>query len=102
MERNFIKTMLNLGETHDTLTVVDDQVGTPTYTYDLARLLVDMLEKDAYGKYHVTNEGGYITWYEFAKENFCAGRNGCQCSSGDKRQISGKGKTPSQQQNGQI
>ena len=67
---NFIKTMLNLGETHDTLTVVDDQVGTPTYTYDLARLLVDMLEKDAYGKYHVTNEGGYITWYEFAKEIF--------------------------------
>ena len=62
--------MLNLGETHDTLTVVDDQVGTPTYTYDLARLLVDMLEKDAYGKYHVTNEGGYITWYEFAKEIF--------------------------------
>lgn len=55
--KNFIKTMLNLGETHDTLTVVDDQVGTPTYTYDLARLLVDMLEKDAYGKYHVTNEG---------------------------------------------
>ena len=68
--KNFIKTMLNLGETHDTLTVVDDQVGTPTYTYDLARLLVDMLEKDAYGKYHVTNEGGYITWYEFAKEIF--------------------------------
>ena len=68
--KNFIKTMLNLGKTHDTLTVVDDQIGTPTYTYDLARLLVDMLEKDAYGKYHVTNEGGYITWYEFAKEIF--------------------------------
>lgn len=73
---NFIKTMLRLGETHDTLTVVNDQVGTPTYTYDLARLLVDMLEKDAYGKYHVTNEGGYITWYEFAKEIFAqAGMN---------------------------
>ena len=68
--KNFIKTMLKLSETHEELNVVDDQVGSPTYTYDLARLLVDMLEKDAYGKYHVTNEGGYITWYEFAKEIF--------------------------------
>ena len=68
--KNFIKTMLNLGKNHDTLTVVDDQIGTPTYTYDLARLLVDMLEKEEYGIYHATNEGGYISWYEFAKEIF--------------------------------
>lgn len=68
--KNFIKTMLNLGKTHDTITVVNDQIGTPTYTYDLARLLVDMLEKEEYGKYHVTNEGGYISWYDFAKEIF--------------------------------
>ena len=68
--KNFIKTMLNLGKTHDTLTVVDDQIGTPTYTYDLARLLVDMLEKQEYGIYHATNEGGYISWYDFAKEIF--------------------------------
>ena len=68
--KNFIKTMLNLGKTHDTLTVVDDQIGTPTYTYDLAKLLVDMLEKEEYGKYHVTNEGGYISWCDFAKEIF--------------------------------
>lgn len=68
--KNFIKTMLNLGKTHDTITVVNDQVGTPTYTYDLARLVVDMMEKEEYGKYHVTNEGGYISWYDFAKEIF--------------------------------
>ncbi len=68
--KNFIKTMLKLGETHDTVSVVNDQIGTPTYTYDLARLLVDMLEKEAYGKYHVTNEGGYISWYDFASEIF--------------------------------
>lgn len=68
--KNFIKTMLNLGKTHDTLTVVNDQVGTPTYTYDLSCLVVDMLEKQEYGKYHVTNEGGYISWYDFAKEIF--------------------------------
>ncbi len=68
--KNFIKTMLNLGKTHDTLTVVDDQVGTPTYTYDLAALLVDMLEKEEYGIYHATNGGGYISWYDFAVEIF--------------------------------
>ena len=65
---NFINTMLNLGKTHDQLTVVNDQIGTPTYTYDLARLLVDMIETDKYGKYHVTNEGGYISWYDFTVE----------------------------------
>ena len=67
--KNFIKTMLNLAKTHDTLTVVDDQTGSPTYTYDLARLLVDMLETDKYGRYHATNEG-LCTWYEFAQEIF--------------------------------
>lgn len=68
--KNFIKTMLKLGETHNTLTVVSDQIGTPTYTYDLAKLVVDMLEKEEYGKYHVTNEGGYISWVDFANEIF--------------------------------
>lgn len=67
---NFIKTMLNLGKKYDTLRVVNDQIGTPTYTFDLARLLVDMVETDKYGYYHATNEGGYISWYEFACEIF--------------------------------
>lgn len=67
---NFVKTMLKIGKTHDTLRVVNDQVGTPTYTYDLARLLVDMVETDKYGYYHATNEGGYISWYDFACEIF--------------------------------
>lgn len=64
--KNFIKTMLKLGETHDTLRVVNDQIGTPTYTLDLSRLLVDMIETERYGYYHATNEGGYISWYDFA------------------------------------
>ncbi|MDO4633473.1 MAG: dTDP-4-dehydrorhamnose reductase [Eubacteriales bacterium] len=68
--KNFIKTMLNVAKTHDTLRVVNDQIGTPTYTYDLARLLVDMIETDRYGYYHATNEGGYISWYDFTKEIF--------------------------------
>lgn len=67
---NFIKTMLNVGKKYDTLRVVNDQVGTPTYTFDLARLLVDMLETEKYGYYHATNEGGYISWYDFACEIF--------------------------------
>ena len=66
--KNFIKTMLKLGETHDTLRVVNDQIGTPTYCFDLARLLVDMCETEKYGYYHATNEGGYISWYDFTKE----------------------------------
>lgn len=66
--KNFIKTMLNVGKTHDRVTVVSDQIGTPTYTYDLARLLVDMVETEKYGYYHATNEGGYISWYDFTKE----------------------------------
>lgn len=65
---NFIKTMLRVGKTHDTVRVVNDQIGTPTYTLDLARLLVDMAETEKYGYYHATNEGGYISWYEFTRE----------------------------------
>ena len=67
---NFVKTMLKLSETHETLRIVADQTGTPTYTYDLARLLVDMVETEKYGYYHATNEGGYISWADFAKEIF--------------------------------
>ncbi|MBR3534062.1 MAG: dTDP-4-dehydrorhamnose reductase [Clostridiales bacterium] len=66
--KNFIKTMLNVGKTHDEVRVVSDQVGTPTYTYDLARLLVDMAQTEKYGYYHATNEGGYISWYDFTCE----------------------------------
>lgn len=66
--KNFIKTMINVGKTHDKVRVVCDQIGTPTYTIDLARLLVDMIETDKYGYYHATNEGGYISWYDFCVE----------------------------------
>ena len=66
--KNFIKTMINVGKTHDEVRVVNDQIGTPTYTYDLARLLVDMCETEKYGYYHATNEGGYISWYDFCVE----------------------------------
>ena len=73
---NFVKTMLRLSENHDTLRVVNDQIGTPTYTPDLSRLLADMIETDKYGYYHATNEGGYISWYDFACEIFRqAGKN---------------------------
>ena len=68
--KNFIKTMLNIGKKFETLRVVNDQIGTPTYTLDLSRLLVDMIETDKYGYYHATNEGGYISWYDFACEIF--------------------------------
>ena len=68
--KNFIKTMLSVGKNHDKLTVVNDQIGTPTYTFDLARLLVDMVESEKYGYYHATNEGGYISWYDFTVEIF--------------------------------
>ena len=70
--KNFIKTMVNVGKTHDTVRVVDDQIGTPTYTYDLARLLVDMIETEKYGYYHATNEGGYISWADLAEEAYHA------------------------------
>lgn len=68
--KNFVKTMLELSKKYDTLRVVCDQVGTPTYTYDLSRLLVDMVETEKYGYYHATNEGGFISWYDFACEIF--------------------------------
>lgn len=68
--KNFIKTMLSIGKKFDTLRVVNDQIGTPTYTLDLSRLLVDMVETEKYGYYHATNEGGYISWYDFAVEIF--------------------------------
>ena len=68
--KNFIKTMLNVGKKHDEVRVVNDQIGTPTYTLDLSRLLIDMAETDKYGYYHATNEGGYISWYDFACEIF--------------------------------
>lgn len=68
--RNFIKAMLNAGTKYPEVRVVNDQIGTPTYTYDLARLLVDMAESEKYGYYHATNEGGYISWYDFACEIF--------------------------------
>ena len=64
--------MIIVGKTHDEVRVVNDQVGTPTYTFDLARLLVDMIETDKYGYYHATNEGGYISWYDFTKEIYKA------------------------------
>jgi len=66
--KNFIRTMINVGKTHEEVRVVNDQIGTPTYTYDLSRLLVDMIETEKYGYYHATNEGGYISWYDFCKE----------------------------------
>lgn len=66
--KNFIKTMLKVAQNHDEVRVVNDQIGTPTYTLDLAVLLVDMIETDKYGYYHATNEGGYISWYDFTKE----------------------------------
>lgn len=66
--KNFIKTMLNVGKTHPEVRVVNDQIGTPTYTLDLSRLLIDMIESDKYGYYHATNEGGYISWYDFTCE----------------------------------
>lgn len=66
--KNFIKTMINVGKTHDEVNVVNDQIGTPTYCFDLARLLIDMCETEKYGYYHATNEGGYISWYDFCVE----------------------------------
>lgn len=66
--KNFIKTMINVGKNHSEVRVVNDQIGTPTYTYDLSRLLVDMCESDKYGYYHATNEGGFISWYDFCVE----------------------------------
>lgn len=68
--KNFVRTMMEVGKKHEVVKVVDDQIGTPTYTFDLARLLVDMIETDKYGYYHATNEGGYISWADFTEEIF--------------------------------
>jgi len=68
--KNFVKTMLRVGRTHDEVRVVNDQIGTPTYTLDLAKLLCDMIATDKYGYYHATNEGGFISWYDFTREIF--------------------------------
>ncbi len=74
--KNFIKTMINVGKTHGTVRVVNDQIGTPTYTLDLSRLLTDMIETEKYGYYHATNEGGYISWADLAEESYrTAGMN---------------------------
>ena len=71
---NFVKTMLKIAENHDTLRVVNDQIGTPTYTPDLSRLLADINLTEKFGIYHATNEGGFISWYDFAKEIFSQAR----------------------------
>lgn len=68
--KNFVRTMISVGRNHDVVKVVDDQIGTPTYTFDLAKLLVDMIETDKYGYYHATNEGGFISWADFTEEIF--------------------------------
>ena len=91
--KNFIKTMLNLGKTRDHLTVVADQIGSPTYTYDLARLLVDMIETDKYGRYHATNEG-LCSWYEFACEIFKQAGMNVTGSPGTRDQYPAKAKRP--------
>ena len=93
--KNFIKTMLNLGKTRDHLTVVNDQIGSPTYTYDLAKLLVDMAETDKYGRYHATNEG-ICSWYDFACEIFKqAGYNHVTVSPVSASEYPAKAKRPS-------
>ncbi len=92
--KNFIKTMLNLGQTKDSLTVVDDQIGSPTYTLDLARLLVDMIETDRYGRYHATN-AGLCSWYEFACEIFRQAGMKVKVSPVSSDQYPAKAKRPS-------
>lgn len=92
--KNFVKTMLNLGKTRDSLTVVNDQFGSPTYTFDLARLLVDMVETDKYGVYHATNEG-ICTWYEFACEIFKQAKMEVKVSPVPASEYQAKAKRPS-------
>ncbi len=91
--KNFIKTMLNLGKTHDEVKVVDDQIGSPTYTFDLARLLVDMIETDKYGRYHATNEG-LCSWYDFAKEIFKQAGMNIKVSPVTSEEFAAKAKRP--------
>ncbi len=92
--KNFIKTMLRLGEERGAVTVVDDQIGSPTYTYDLARLLVDMIVTDKYGRYHATNEG-LCSWYEFAVEIFKqAGMDNVKVTPTDSASYAAKARRP--------
>ena len=91
--KNFIKTMINLGKTHDEVKVVDDQIGSPTYTFDLARLLVDMIETDKYGRYHATNEG-LCSWYDFAKEIFKQAGMNIKVSPVTSEEFAAKAKRP--------
>ncbi len=92
---NFIRTMLQLSKNHDSLKVVNDQIGTPTYTYDLARLVVDMIKTDKYGIYHVTNEGEYISWFDFAAAIFKeAGVTGCRLIPVSSEEYGAKAKRP--------
>lgn len=92
--KNFIKTMLNLGKTHDEINVVNDQIGSPTYTYDLARLLVDMVLTERYGRYHATNEG-LCTWYEFAREIFAQAGMDVKVNPVTSEEFPSKAKRPS-------
>lgn len=98
--KNFVKTMLNLSKTHDTLKVVNDQFGSPTYTYDLARLLVDMVQTDKYGIYHATNEG-ICSWYEFACAIFKEAGIDMKVLPVSSEEYGAKAKRPGEQQNEQ-
>lgn len=91
--KNFVKTMLRLGKEHDKISVVNDQFGSPTYTYDLARLLVDMVLTDKYGIYHATNEG-FCSWYEFASEIFKQADMPVEVNPVDSSQFPAKAKRP--------
>lgn len=92
--KNFVRTMLQLAKSRDSLTVVNDQFGTPTYTPDLARLLTDMIQTDKYGIYHATNEGGYISWYDFAKEIFAQANVEVQVAPVDSAAFAAKARRP--------
>ena len=92
--KNFVKTMLSLAETRDSLTVVNDQIGSPTYTFDLAVLLVDMVETDKYGIYHATNEG-LCSWYDFAVEIFKQAHVPMEVAPVSSAQFKAKAKRPS-------
>lgn len=91
---NFIKTMLRLGKERGAVSVVNDQVGNPTYTYDLAKLVVDMIQTDKYGKYHATNSGDFISWYDFACEIFKLAGMDVQVTPVDSNQFPAKAKRP--------
>lgn len=91
---NFIKTMLRLGKERGAVSVVNDQVGNPTYTYDLAKLVVDMIQTDKYGKYHATNSGDFISWYDFACEIFEQAGMDVKVTPVDSNQFPAKAKRP--------